>query len=199
MPQFNPDEYVPVAERLKKFRADHPTWGLESRLLHFDEKTFIVLAVVTNDEGRLIASGLAEEVRGAGMVNKTNPLENCETSAWGRALANMGYEVDRGIASREEIERAQAQRSPSQTKKARTGAGTRSEPAAEAGTSSPSAPPGKADLAQRRNQLFELAKALPEGELAGLKEKMALAKIPMDFTKHDEAQVKQLEDWLCPL
>jgi hypothetical protein len=104
---FNPKDYVQVNERLEKFRSDHPLWGLESTLVHHDDTRVIVRAVVTDETGRTIASGLAEEVRDSTPVNRTSPVENCETSAWGRALANLGYEVKRSIASREEMEKVE--------------------------------------------------------------------------------------------
>jgi hypothetical protein len=105
MPSFDPKDYVQVNERLEKFRAEHPTWGLVSDLIHQDETRVIVRAVITDESGREIASGMAEEVRGSSPVNKTSAVENGETSAWGRALANLGYEVKRSIASREEMEK----------------------------------------------------------------------------------------------
>lgn len=120
MPAFNPADYVQVNERLEKFRSDHPLWGLESSLIHHDDKTVIVRAVVTDETGRTIASGMAEEVRGSSPVNKTSAVENCETSAWGRALANLGYEVKRSIASREEMEKAQRQEEQEDQKAERT-------------------------------------------------------------------------------
>lgn len=99
-----PDDYVPVSERLEKFRADHPEWSLIVTL-SFDGDAILGRAEVADEAGRVIAVGHAEEVRDRGFVNKTSAVENCETSAWGRALANLGYEVKRGVASREEIEK----------------------------------------------------------------------------------------------
>lgn len=104
--KFDLRTYVPVHERLAKFRVDHPLWGLITQVISDDGKRIVMRAVVTDEEGRHLASGHAEEIRGEGQVNKTNPVENCETSAWGRALANLGYSIDRGIASREEMARA---------------------------------------------------------------------------------------------
>lgn len=113
---FDLSNYVPVADRLDKFRADHPTWGLTSSLLFHDEKRVVVRASISDESGREVASGHAEEVRGQGNVNRTSALENAETSAWGRALAALGYDVKGGIASQEEMTRAQAHSSPSKPK-----------------------------------------------------------------------------------
>lgn len=104
MPNFNLDDYVTVNERLEMFRKDHPLWGLEASI-KFDGNAVLARAVITDETGRLIACGHAEEIRDVSPVNKTSAVENCETSAWGRALANLGYEVKRGVASREEMEK----------------------------------------------------------------------------------------------
>jgi hypothetical protein len=109
---FDLSNYVPVADRLDKFRADHPTWGLTSSLLFHDEKRVVVRASISDESGREVAAGHAEEVRGQGNVNRTSALENAETSAWGRALAALGYDVKGGIASQEEMKRAQSHSSP---------------------------------------------------------------------------------------
>lgn len=101
------EDYVPVAERLELFRADHPDWALITEVVVDDGRRIMIRATVITADGMRLAVGHAEEIRGEGMVNKTNPVENAETSAWGRALANLGYEVKRGIASREEMARAQ--------------------------------------------------------------------------------------------
>lgn len=100
-----PDDYVPVSERLELFRAEHPDWALLSEVQVDDGEKIRMVAWVVDDTGRKIACGHAEEDRRHGPVNRTSAVENCETSAWGRALANLGYEVKRGIASREEIDK----------------------------------------------------------------------------------------------
>lgn len=106
MPRFNPEEYVQVKERIRKFRADHPEYGLRSEIVVEDERHIVMHGWVETPEGFVLADGHAEEIRGSSPVNQTSPLENCETSAWGRCLAAMGYDVDRSIASREEMEKA---------------------------------------------------------------------------------------------
>lgn len=108
MPEFDLDAYVPVAERVAQFRKDHPMWGLLSEVASDDGQRIRIRAWVTDETGLTVAVGHAEEVRGQGFVNRTSALENAETSAWGRALANLGYSVDRGIASREEMQQAAA-------------------------------------------------------------------------------------------
>jgi hypothetical protein len=103
---FNLNDYVPVHERLAIFRDQHTDWGLLSEIVVDDGTRIVIRATVTDENGRAVANGHAEEVRGQGQVNRTSAMENAETSAWGRALAACGYEVKRGIASREEMSRA---------------------------------------------------------------------------------------------
>lgn len=108
------EDYVDVATRIARFYE--PSTGktiygcITSEILVDDGKRVVMKSRVYRYEDgvKLIAGeGHAEEVRGAGMVNKTSALENCETSAWGRALAAAGLEVRAGIASRQEMEKVQ--------------------------------------------------------------------------------------------
>lgn len=116
---FNLDDYEPVEDRISKFWSDHPTGRIETTLIEVladgPAVEFVVHAQVfrTDDADRPAATGLAHEVVGQGMVNKTSALENCETSAIGRALANLGY-ATRHRPSREEMTKAtRPDRSPS--------------------------------------------------------------------------------------
>ena len=71
----------------KRFGTDY---GVDTQILVDDGKRVVVKAVITNATGMIIGSGMAEEIRGVGNVNKTSALENGETSAIGRALASLG-------------------------------------------------------------------------------------------------------------
>ena len=102
---FNLEDYETVEERLIKYWKDHPDGQIHTKLLNQDSGRFIVLAEIyrTEADGRPWTTGLAEEtVQGRG-VNATSALENCETSAIGRALANAGYATKGKRASREEM------------------------------------------------------------------------------------------------
>lgn len=102
---FNLEDYETVEERLIKYWKDNPNGRILTRLLEFSPSRFIVEASVfrTMDDLHPWATGLAEEtVQGRG-VNATSALENCETSAIGRALANAGYATKGKRASREEM------------------------------------------------------------------------------------------------
>ena len=110
---FDLSQYETVDTRIHKFWGEHKADGrIESRLIE----------VVRDDTGRplqylmeaqvwigdrLAANGFAEEVVGGSPVNKTSALENCETSAIGRALANAGYSKEKFRASMTEMTKAE--------------------------------------------------------------------------------------------
>jgi hypothetical protein len=86
---FNLDDYEPVASRLDRFLKAHPEARVITDLVHYLSDVAVFKAELWID-GEIIATGWAEEIRGQGNVNKTSHLENCETGAVGRALANAG-------------------------------------------------------------------------------------------------------------
>lgn len=109
---FNLNDYETVEERLVKFWKDHPDGQIHTKLLESTTTRFIVEASIfrTEADPRPWTTGLAEEtVQGRG-VNATSALENCETSAIGRALANAGYATKGKRASREEMSKVAAQK-----------------------------------------------------------------------------------------
>jgi hypothetical protein len=102
---FNLDDYETVEERLVKYWKDHPDGQIHTKIVEASASRFIVEASIFRTEADLRpwTTGLAEEtVQGRG-VNATSALENCETSAIGRALANAGYATKGKRASREEM------------------------------------------------------------------------------------------------
>lgn len=109
MGYFNLEDYETVEERLVKFWKDNPDGRITTRLLESSASRFIVEAsIFRTQEGHVWSTGLAEEtVQGRG-VNATSALENCETSAIGRALANAGYATKGKRASREEMSKVKA-------------------------------------------------------------------------------------------
>lgn len=98
-------DYKTVAERVNDFRGKYgDTFGIITDLISNDE--YIVMrASIYNPDGFEIATGFAEERRGSSQINKTSALENCETSAIGRALANLGFGGTE-YASANEVENA---------------------------------------------------------------------------------------------
>ena len=109
-------EYVEVNERIKYFREAYDHWSLISEIVELSEKRCVMKATVLNEEGRAIATGTAYEMLGSSFINKTSFIENCETSAWGRALANLGIGLDTSIASAEEVLNAKKQQETPKTK-----------------------------------------------------------------------------------
>ena len=110
-------EYVEVNERLKYFRSTYPNYSLTSEVLEKTDKSILILATITNAEGKVIATGIAEEEKGSTFINKTSYVENCETSAWGRALGNFGIGIDTAVASANEMVNAITNESkPTKTK-----------------------------------------------------------------------------------
>jgi len=86
-------EYKTVALRVAEFRAAHPIdkgWCIRAHIEHIDETSVIVRACVVSPEGVEVAVDYAEERRSSRGVNSTSALENCSTSAIGRALAAAG-------------------------------------------------------------------------------------------------------------
>jgi len=83
--------YETVALRVKKFRDLHGfELSLTTEIVHRDEECVVMKAVVTDDRGRILATGHSEEYRHTSQINRTSALENAETSAIGRALAALG-------------------------------------------------------------------------------------------------------------
>jgi hypothetical protein len=105
--RFNPDEYITVSERIEKFYAKFPQGRILTSIVeHSAETGFILIrAEVYRDPEDVLpaATGHAYELRSAGHVQAGSYVEVCETSSVGRALALLGFEVRRGVASREEV------------------------------------------------------------------------------------------------
>ena len=102
---FNPADYAEVAERLPLFWKDCARGRIVTELIVDDGTRIVIKAELYADIADAVptTTGYAEEIRGSSMVNKTSALENCETSAIGRALANYQYQGAKKRASLEEI------------------------------------------------------------------------------------------------
>lgn len=97
-------EYETVASRVQKFRDKYPEYTLATEVVSVDESTVIMKASILKED-LLIATGHAEENRQSSTINKTSALENCETSAIGRALAAFGL-AGTEFASADEVAQA---------------------------------------------------------------------------------------------
>lgn len=130
---YNPKNYEEVKDRLARFMKDHPDARIVTHNLTTerdrDALTWVVSAEIylpmweifedwtpvqfTEANWYLKSTGLAFEIDGVGgMANKTSALENCETSAIGRALANCGYGGDKRV-SLEEMKKVERGVTPS--------------------------------------------------------------------------------------
>ena len=102
-------DYVTVAERIEKFYEQYPDGRIVTHIVEHDmERGFILMRAEgfrNSDDALPSATGHAFEFRSEGYVNRTSYIENCESSSVGRMLAMMGFEVKRGISSREEMEK----------------------------------------------------------------------------------------------
>ena len=106
---FNLDDYEPVAVRHSRWLTQHPNGRTLTHMVSAPGADVCVIRAELWLEDVCIATGYAEEVRGAGNVNRTSHVENCETSAVGRALANAGMagtDVNKR-PSREEMSKVQ--------------------------------------------------------------------------------------------
>lgn len=103
-------DYVEVNERIVKFYEKYPDGSLQSEVIEHTESRVAVKAYAyrTADDARPGIGHSWLNIPGSTPYTRGSELENAETSAWGRALAALGFEVKRGIASREEVENKQA-------------------------------------------------------------------------------------------
>lgn len=110
---FKGKMYGEVSERIKAFRYVYPEGTIETELLSNDgeigKRTCIFKAKVYNGNGYLLGTGTAYEQEGNSYINKTSYIENCETSAVGRALSMAGFSINTSIVSYEEISNADLQ------------------------------------------------------------------------------------------
>ena len=102
---FNLAEYETVESRLEKWWKDYPDGRVATKIEQATDNRYIVSAELyrTEADAKAYATGLASESVSDRGVNSTSALENCETSAIGRALANAGYAAKGKRASREEM------------------------------------------------------------------------------------------------
>ena len=108
-------EYVEVNERIKYFREHYPDGSIITDMVSIDNGVCIFKANVIVD-GNVRATGYAYEKEGSTFINKTSYIENCETSAIGRALGIFGIGIDGSVASAEEVQNAVINQDPERVK-----------------------------------------------------------------------------------
>ena len=102
------NDYVMVNERVRAFRthSDFANMSIETEIVDLSQGRIVMVAKVRDSEGKVRATGHAEEIQSSSGVNSTSYIENCETSAVGRCLGFLGIGVDESIATSEEVEEA---------------------------------------------------------------------------------------------
>lgn len=98
-------DYAPVTERVKAFREICPMGTISTEILSMEDGVVVIKATVS-DGDLVIGTGLAYEKETSSYINKTSYIENCETSAVGRALGFCGIGIDASMASAEELANA---------------------------------------------------------------------------------------------
>ena len=147
---FNPADYAEVAERLPAFWKDCARGRIITEIIVDDGTRIVIRAELYADIADPVptTTGYAEEIRGSSMVNKTSALENCETSAIGRALANYQYQGSKKRASLEEMVKVYRQGQEPQTT-------TNAAPARTQSLGSSSEPPTAKQMAMLRAKDYQ--------------------------------------------
>lgn len=101
-------DYIEVNQRVIAFRKLFPEGRIETEILDLENGQVVIRANIygTKEDNRPIATGIAYEKEGSTFINKTSFIENCETSAVGRALGMLGIGIETSIASAEEVSNA---------------------------------------------------------------------------------------------
>lgn len=99
-------DYAEVNQRIKAFRMVYPNGDIATELVSNENGVCIFRADVYDGDGNHLGNGTAYEKENSTFINKTSYIENCETSAVGRALGMCGFGIDTSIASAEEVQNA---------------------------------------------------------------------------------------------
>lgn len=99
-------QYAEVNQRIKAFRSVCPGGAIVTEMVSCENGICIFKATVFDEEMKIIGTGTAYEKENSSFINKTSYIENCETSAVGRALGMCGFGIDTSIASAEEVQNA---------------------------------------------------------------------------------------------
>lgn len=99
-------EYAEVNQRIKAFRMIYPQGSIVTQMLSNENGVCVFKATVGTDDGVILGTGTAYEKEDSSFINKTSYIENCETSAVGRALGMAGFGIDVSVASAEEVANA---------------------------------------------------------------------------------------------
>lgn len=96
-------DYAEVNQRLKAYRMVYPKGIIKPIIINLENGICIIQAEIYDEEGKLLSVATAQENQKSSYINQTNYIENCETSAVGRALGFAGFGINSSIASAEDI------------------------------------------------------------------------------------------------
>nr|DAK01903.1 MAG TPA: hypothetical protein [Caudoviricetes sp.] len=99
-------KYIEVNKRVMGFRELEPNGSIVTEIVDIQNGIVVMKTTVCNGDGQVLGTGFAYEKESSSYINKTSYIENCETSAVGRALGFCGIGVDSSIASAEEVTNA---------------------------------------------------------------------------------------------
>ena len=100
------NDYAEVNQRIKAYRMVYPSGTIRTEIKCLKDGICLIKAEVTDENGELIGTGHAYEKENSSFINQTSYVENCETSAVGRALGMAGFGIDTSVASAEEVQNA---------------------------------------------------------------------------------------------
>lgn len=98
--------YAEVPQRVKAFRMICPNGTISTEIVALEGGVVVIKATVSDEAGNVLGTGHAYEKEGSTFINKESYIENCETSAVGRALGFIGLGIDASICSAEELTNA---------------------------------------------------------------------------------------------
>lgn len=101
--------YVMVKDRVIAFRENFPELSIVTEIISLTDESVTIKATIEDSDGRKIATGHAQELKSSSNINKTSYVENCETSAIGRAIGLMGIGIDDSFGSADEVANAMLQ------------------------------------------------------------------------------------------
>ena len=108
-------DYAEVNQRIKAFRMVYPEGTINTEIISLENGVCTMKSTAMN-EGKILGTGFAQEKEGSTFINKTSYIENCETSAVGRALGMCGFGIDTSVCSAEELQNALNNQNKPETK-----------------------------------------------------------------------------------
>lgn len=108
--KISSNDYNTVNQRVLAFRKIFPEGSIQTEIVSHENGVILMKATVYDGVGRVLAIGHASEEKELSFINKTSYIENCETSAVGRALGFIGIGIKEAIVSAEEIEKAEEEK-----------------------------------------------------------------------------------------